>query len=169
MDLYKPTGSEQRQLKDKSIEYVTLAIEEIRKLSKELAAPRLKVDGLCNSILSVINDMKMASPIQFSFIHDEACELLSSGKKITIFRIVQEQLKNILKHSKARKASIQLQIVNEEVQLNVKDDGIGFDVKQSSPGIGLSNIYERTQFYNGRLSIHSEKGKGCEITVFMPL
>jgi len=168
LDMLKPDTKEQHSIKDKSIDYVLLAIDEIRKLSKELAMPQLKEDGLANSIQSVVHDIQMASPIRINFMHDEGGEVLSSGKKITLFRIVQEQLKNILKHSNARTASIDLRIIGENVVLTISDDGIGFDPRQAQKGIGLANIRERAQFYSGTVIIHSASGKGCTIEVTLP-
>jgi PAS domain S-box-containing protein len=168
MDLLKPDTREQKAIKDKSIDYVLLAIEEIRKLSKELAVPQLKEEGLANSVQSIINDLHMASAIQIRFDHDEEIENLSSGKKITLFRIVQEQLKNILKHSKARNAEISMQIIEDTVTLKITDDGIGFDPKHAHQGIGLTNICERAQFYSGGATVISAKGKGCTVVVSLP-
>jgi signal transduction histidine kinase len=87
---------------------------------------------------------------------------------VTLFRIVQEQLKNILKYSKADKAEIYLQCRNSNACLMIKDNGIGFDTRQASTGIGLSNIHERARFYNGQVSIESSKGNGCLLTVLIP-
>jgi signal transduction histidine kinase len=87
---------------------------------------------------------------------------------VTLFRIAQEQLKNILKHSKASQVDIYLQSKDGSVQLVIKDNGIGFDPKQTQRGIGLSNIYERTRFYNGKVDIQTAPGKGCIITLTIP-
>ncbi len=95
--------------------------------------------------------------------------MLSPGKKVALFRIVQEQLKNILKHSKANHVDIYLQCKNTDVQLTIRDNGIGFDTRQTQRGIGLSNIYERTRFYNGQVDIQTAPGKGCTVALSMPL
>jgi len=169
MDMMKADSSDQRTIKKKSIEYVVNAIEEIRKLSKELAVPHLKLEGLANSIRSVISDMSMAGSTKFTFENDEECESLSSGKKVTIFRIVQEQLKNIVKHSRARTAHIELRVHKNEVCLKIKDEGVGFDPSKSAAGIGLSNIYERAKFYEGKVEVKAAPGRGCEMVVILPI
>ena len=89
-------------------------------------------------------------------------------KKVTLFRIVQEQLKNIIKHSQASKVDIYLENKEGNTQLMIKDNGIGFDTKQTHSGIGLSNIYERTRFYNGTVDIQTSPGNGCTIVVTIP-
>ena len=169
VDMLSPESKEQRQIKDKSLGYLKSAIEEIRKLSKELVVPQFKEQGLIDSIRSLIDDIQMAHAIRITFTHDLDTELVSSGKKITLFRILQEQMKNILKHSMAKKAEIVLRSGHSDLQLIIKDDGIGFDSRQTHRGIGLSNIYERVSFYNGRVDIQTAPGKGCTIEVNLSL
>jgi signal transduction histidine kinase len=163
-----PANKEERQIKKKSLEYIMMAIEEIRTLSKELVVPQLKGDGLVDSIKNLLEDIHLSHPIRIKFTHDHENDLLSPGKKVTLFRIIQEQLKNILKYSQARKAEILLQCRDNRAELIIKDDGIGFDPEQTTRGIGLANIYERTRFYNGQVNIKTSPGKGCMLTVSIP-
>jgi PAS domain S-box-containing protein len=169
IDMLTPANKKEKEIKAKSIEYILLAVEDIRKLSKELVVPQLNGSGLVGSIQSLIDDIHFSNVIRIKFTHDHENELLSAGKKITLFRIVQEQLKNILKHSGAKHVEIYLQCKNNDVQLTIKDDGIGFDPKQSPRGIGLSNIHERTRFYNGKVDIKTSAGKGCIMIVAIPI
>ena len=168
-DGIKPAGSEQKQLKEKSIEYLLLAIEEIRKLSKELVTPQLKKETLAENINAIITDIQMTGALKISFVHDINDELLSPDKKITLFRIVQEQLKNIIKHSQATTAQICIQTNEEYVKLEIRDNGKGFEPHQTRQGIGLANIHERTQFYNGTVDIQASAGKGCILNVRIPI
>ena len=169
VDMMNAENKEQRNIKDKSLEYLRLAIEEIRKVSKELVVPQLKEQGLADSIQVLIDDIHLAHKIRIKFAHDLDTDLLSSGKKITLFRIVQEQIKNILTHSKATTAEILLYAKNSNVYLVVKDNGVGFDSTKTHRGIGLSNIYERVSFYNGNVDIQTAGGKGCQVTVTISL
>ena len=169
VDMLTPTTNEEKQLKEKSIDYLMMAIEEIRKLSRELVTPQLKDKKLVDSIRQLIGDISFSTPIRINFTHDLDTDLMSSGKKITFFRIVQEQLKNILKYSQAEKVDINLISSNGEATLTIRDNGIGFDLKQPAKGIGLSNIKERARFYNGEVIIESSKGKGCLLKVSLPL
>ena len=169
IDMLTPANKREKEIKGKSLEYIMLAIEDIRKLSKELVVPQLNGNGLIGSIQALIEDIHFSSIIRIKFTHDQENELLSPGKKITLFRIVQEQLKNILKHSSAKHVEIYLQCKNNDVQLTIKDDGVGFNPKQSPRGIGLSNIHERTRFYNGNVDIKTSAGKGCILIVTIPI
>lgn len=169
VDMFKAGNKEQEQIKEKSAAYLALAIEEIRKLSKELSVPQLRKENLIDSIHNLLQDIQLAGAMQFSFTHDPSADLLSSGKKVTLFRIIQEQLKNIIKHSNASTTQVVLSGKNEYVELIVKDNGTGFDPQKSHSGIGLSNIYERTKFYNGTVNLQTAPGKGCTLTITLPV
>lgn len=169
IDGVKPVGNEQQQLKNKGVEYLLMAIEEIRKLSKELVTPKLKEENLADNIWTIIRDIQMTGKLEISFEHNVRDELLSPGKKITLFRIIQEQLKNILRHSGARKTKISLLSNDENVFLRIEDNGKGFDPQQTRQGIGLSNIHERTQFYHGTAELKASAGQGCTLIVTIPL
>jgi PAS domain S-box-containing protein len=168
VDMLKPSTREEKDIKKKSVEYLLMAIEEIRKLSKELVVPQLKDKGLVDSIKTLVDDIHVSHTIKIRFTHDHENDLLSPGKKVTLFRIVQEQLKNILKHSKAKRVEIFLQCKDNNAGLIIKDDGIGFDLKKTHRGIGLSNIHERIRFYNGTVEILTQPGQGCLLKVTIP-
>lgn len=169
IEMLTPQSDEEKMIKAKSIEYLLSSIEEIRKLSKELVVPTLGEKGLVESIYALIEDIQFSSPLRIRFLHDTETDMLSPGKKITIFRIVQEQMKNILKYSKAKQVDICLRSRNTDIELVIKDDGIGFDPRQTHRGIGLSNIHDRTRFYGGAVDIQTSPGKGCVVTVTLPL
>ena len=167
--LLTPANAEEKEVKQKAIEYSILAIEEIRKLSREMVAPQLDGGSLTDNIQKLVADIKLSAAIKIKFTHDSENELLSPGKKLTLFRIAQEQLKNILKYSQAKQVDIFLQIKNEQVQLIVKDDGVGFDMKKTNTGVGLASIRDRAKYYNGKMEINTAPGKGCEVIVNIPL
>jgi len=168
VEMLSPTSADEKEIRQKSLEYLGSAIEEIRKLSKELVVPQLKKERLVDSIRSLVEDINISGVMDIRFTHDQENELLSSGRKVTIFRIVQEQLKNILKYSKATQAQVFLQCKDNELQLFISDNGIGFDPKQVTKGIGLSNIHDRVRFYNGVVELESSHGKGCTLKVYIP-
>lgn len=168
VDLLTPSSKEEKEIKTKSIEYILMAIEEIRKLSRDLVAPQLKGDGLVDSIRTLVDDIHLSNVVRIKFTHDNENDLLSPGKKVTLFRIVQEQLKNIIRHSQATQVDIFLQCKDARTQLVIKDNGCGFDPTQTARGIGLSNIYDRTRFYNGTVDIQTSTGNGCTLSIIIP-
>lgn len=169
VDLLMPVTTEEKQIKEKCIGYLQMAISEIRKLSKELVTPELHENGLINSIGTLVNDLTVSTKMQIRFTHDQAADLLDFGKQVTIFRIIQEQLKNILSHSQAKRVDINLQAGENEILLIVRDDGKGFNTQQTSKGIGISNIHKRVKYYNGTVSIQSSPGKGCVLEIRLPV
>jgi PAS domain S-box-containing protein len=169
VDMLTPVNKEEKKVKEKTIEYVKMAIEDIRKLSRELVVPKLKDRGVIESISSLVDDMLFTTQLKIKFTHDLELALLSPGVQVTIFRIVQEQLKNILKHSRATKVDITLQKKEDRANLLIRDNGVGFDSSKTHRGIGLSNIIERTRFYNGTAEIVSSPGNGCLLNIDIPI
>ena len=167
-EMMKPATADEEMLRSKVIEYLLAAIEEIRRLSKEMVTPQLRENGLVASVTSLVEDLKATQAMNVLFYHQDSIEVLSSGKKVALFRIIQEQVKNTMKYSKANNLTIHLNADERQATLIIEDDGIGFDPKQTRRGIGLSNIYERTKFYDGNVSIKTAPGKGCKIVVRIP-
>jgi signal transduction histidine kinase len=94
---------------------------------------------------------------------------LSEKLKLTIFRIIQEQLNNISKHANADMVWISIKQEKDLLIVLVKDNGEGFDLQQRSGGVGLKNILSRAYLHNGKLTINTEKGKGCALSVSFKL
>lgn len=168
IDAIHPVSARDKQRRSKSLEYLTLAIEENRKLSRELVAPSLKQYGLEENIQRMLEDIALAGKTKFSLNYDPALRTLSADKKTMLFRVVQEQVKNILKHSDASLASIYIQLIDGKIELVIRDNGRGFSQQQLASGIGFSNMRERVQLYNGEVVISSQPGEGCELKVMIP-
>jgi PAS domain S-box-containing protein len=159
-----------REVKEKIKELLELAIEEVRILSKAMVLPDLKKGGLVASIDDLVTDLRFSNLFEVDFIHCETARLeeMNQSKKVTLFRIVQEQTKNILKYSKAGTVEISLHMQNNWVRLAIKDDGVGFDPEKIRRGLGLSNIYERARLYDGKVWLNAAPGRGCKIVVTIP-
>jgi PAS domain S-box-containing protein len=174
LDLVKTGTAEEKEIKEKTQSFILLAIEEIRKLSKELVTPQLKENGLICCINELIGQLDVVDPFQTRFVpsDEDKIESLDFNIKVTLFRIIQEQIKNIIKYSHAKNVLLQLSVRHtaspKKVDLLIVDDGIGFDAHQTRRGIGLSNIYERTSLYNGKVDLRTQPGKGCSIRITIP-
>ena len=90
---------------------------------------------------------------------------LDDKLKMTIFRIVQEQLNNVLKHAAA--SAVDISIIEEGalISLRIADNGQGFDPRKKREGIGINNIINRAELFNGQVNIESSTGKGCILSV----
>jgi PAS domain S-box len=158
-----------KELLYKSYENITKAIDEIRILSKTLVPPSLGDIGLKEALLEMIENLNNTTDLNIHIrASDPHIESLSNNKKLIIYRIVQEQINNILKHSRATEAMIELKTIRNWLHLAIKDNGIGFDIRQKSRGIGLNNIVSRVEMQNGRMEIVSEPGKGCLLKIEIP-
>jgi signal transduction histidine kinase len=153
------------------MEILLIGIEEIRQLSRGMVMDDLKHEGLVGSIRNLINELYATKQYNLQFVHSElsSVESLDACKKIALFRIVQEQVKNIVKYSQAKNIQISLHCSDGQIRLQISDDGIGFDPAATKKGLGLSNIYERIGLYRGKVLLDSAPGRGCSLTVNIPL
>ncbi|MDR3716469.1 MAG: PAS domain S-box protein [Puia sp.] len=157
-------------LLERSIEFISNAINEIRKISKSLITPGIREIGLIESIEDIIEDVKLAGSMKIEF--DKGGfpeESIDDRRKLTIFRIIQEQLNNIIKHAKASEVLIRLGLEGENIRLVVGDNGRGFDTTRHRKGVGITNIISRTELFNGQVDIRSSPGEGCTLTVDLPV
>ncbi|HEV8287157.1 MAG TPA: PAS domain S-box protein [Chitinophagaceae bacterium] len=153
----------------KSYENVNLAINEIRQLSKQLVPPILE-ETLTSAIKDLAGEIQSASGILIKIEIEKFEEaLINENLKLIIYRIVQEQVNNIVKHSRAKNVTIKIETKFDEVALTIADDGVGFDTNKRSRGIGLRNIASRVGFYSGTMNIESQPGKGCTLEASIPL
>lgn len=162
----RETPAMQENMITRSIETISSAIEEIRRLSGSMIETFHKEVGLELSLNDLIEKIRLAQKcnitLQFS-VPDE--QQLDDKLKMTIFRIVQEQLNNILKHAEA--SEVQVAIIQKKrlLQVTIADDGKGFDTTRKRNGIGITNIISRTELFNGRVKIVSSPGNGCSMQV----
>lgn len=144
------------------------AIDEIRKLSHLLVLPSVINSKLAETIDTIVYELKGSSD---TLIHKEIINFddydVSHNLKMNIYRIIQIQLNNIYKHAKAK--NIWIYIINHEqsktIDISIKDDGIGFDPKKRTSGIGLLNIRTRASLFDGKVEVISSPGNGCEVNV----
>ncbi len=153
-----------------SSDFVMHSIEEIRKLSQTLVTPLIKHFGLSKAIEGLLDDVSAVNPIQIeltadSFLEDD----IKYDFKLSIFRMVQEQMNNIIKHAKATHVNIELVRNKQFIYIKIHDDGVGFDLNQQRKGIGIYNIISRSDLYNGIVDIQTSPGNGCGIYITFPL
>ncbi len=156
----------QESMIKRSVDTISSAIEEIRRLSKSMIETFYKEVGLELSLNDLLENVRVAQ--QFSIdlefkVQDE--KQLDDKLKMTIFRIVQEQLNNTVKHAAASQVYIAIVQKDRQLQVTIADDGKGFDTSQKRKGIGITNIISRTELFNGRVKIESAPGHGCRMQV----
>jgi signal transduction histidine kinase len=152
----------------KSKECISLSIAEIRKLSKRLVTPVFISTGLKQAIEDLTKDIRDLKKID---VHTELDELddtlLHDTLKLNLYRIIQEQLNNILKYANASEICVRVNILNDNITLLISDNGKGFDTGIQSKGVGMINIQNRAELFNGKVEINSAPGKGCSLKVIV--
>ncbi len=155
----------------KSQHSLMTAINEVRNISHQLRPSALDDIGLEAAMNSLLQDYKAHSGVEIEASLSTQPGRLHSEAATTLYRVAQESLTNIEKHSNATKVSVILQQMGNMLQLIIRDDGVGFDVNSAmrKGGIGLRNMRERVEFIGGDFEIESEPGFGTEITVLLQL
>lgn len=142
------------------------AIQEIRSLCKKNITPLKDID-LQSELQSLIDSFGSVSKTNTVFEYDIP-PIVSDDLKLNIYRIVQEQISNIVKHAAAENVVISMRLDENVLYVVVSDDGKGFDIAKRRSGIGISNIINRVESFNGEVSIESSPGKGCRTEIRIP-
>lgn len=146
-------------------------IEETRRISNNLMPAALSEFGLTTAIRNICNEISESTNINIQYNYQGSSKMLGVEVKTYLFRIIQEALTNIIKHSKAKNASINLIFCKKTVLINIEDDGLGFDQSISKPlkSNGLNNINDRVSLLSGKFLITSEVSKGTIINIEIPI
>ena len=157
----------QEELLNRSKNLINSCIEELRKLSRFLTPPTLGDLTLKESINEIVDEYNQidGGKTVDHVITDLNEDKLSDDLKISVYRIIQEQLNNIRKYAKASKVLIALKHGNNNISLHIEDNGCGFDVQAKRKGLGMTNIINRAETFNGEVRITSSPGKGCAIYI----
>jgi len=144
---------------------------EIHHLSRQLHPSQLEMLGLVAAISSFCTELSKQKGIGIEFKHEEIPPALSPEVALCLYRIVQEALQNVCKHSGASQVRIELNGGAESVHLCIQDEGVGFDPESpgSSAGLGLVSMRERVRLARGELSIRSQPAQGTRIEVRVPV
>jgi PAS domain S-box-containing protein len=155
---------------EKSCGYIVNVIEEIRKISKTMTPQGMDIIGLAESIKILLCDLRLILPSNTLFTEDGMDEIdVDPTLKLNIFRIVQEQLNNILKHAAASSIKIHLSRQAENIVLVMADNGKGCNPHEKRKGVGITNIISRANLHNGVVSVVSSPGNGYQLTVLFAL
>lgn len=149
-------------------------ITDVRNIAYNLHPHQLERLGFTKTIRSIINEVSKSTNINFVFETDNVDDLLSKESEINLFRVMQETISNIIKHSKATEVIVNVKRTIENLEILIVDNGKGFDIHskafdEARHGFGLSGIEERIKFMNGEISIESEINKGTSLKFKIPI
>jgi ligand-binding sensor domain-containing protein/signal transduction histidine kinase len=162
--------------KDAAREYLTevsetssLAIEEVREIAHNLRPYQLERLGLTNTLEYMFKNLKNSAALRFFYEIEQIDGFLSKPDEIVFYRIVQECLNNVIKHSHAANAWLSVKLKDNLIEFICRDDGHGFDFEtaqnSSKSGLGLNGIAERVKILKGEYNIESEIEKGTKVIV----
>ncbi len=143
--------------------------KDIRNLSHQLMPMTLKMLGLLDAMEEICDKLLEPSNIGYHIDAKGLEERLPEKLEISLYRIFQELIHNVVKHSAATMVQIQIIKTPTHINLIVEDDGIGFRQLEKPKGIGLSNLASRVQMMNGQLRYESEDGEGTTTIVRVPV
>jgi len=146
------------------------AINDLRDLSKSLHPEKIVDIGLINAIRNELVVMQKASKLSAELITNDEELKLSNEKCIIVFRMMQEILHNILKHAKAKNVKVKMHVNDNNITIEIIDDGKGFDManlKSTETGIGLKSIQQRCALINASFNIDSTPGAGTSIKLII--
>lgn len=164
----KDTGVPETDLVQKTKDLIDFAVEEIRLLSREHVLPQKELD-LRSLIQSLANCLNEGSSMKANFTYHQEAQPIPEDLKLNTYRIIQEQINNILKHASATQLDISVTIRKGRIQVTVLDNGKGFHPDKARRGLGISNMINRVESFNGEMQIESSPGAGCQLKFELPL
>jgi len=146
------------------------AIKSLKEISDNLSPHILNNFGLIRALNNFTNKINITKTIRINLISDLREERFDSNVEVVLYRVVCELINNTIKHARAKKIDISLIKENDELLIEYKDDGRGFDVSKvieqpANVGMGFSNIYSRINSIKGEINIESGQKKGTLVTI----
>jgi two-component system sensor histidine kinase UhpB len=155
----------------KSREAIMEAIKELRGLAHSMMPPPFENNEFENVLGDLVQTINLTGKIKLGLSLPPSKELqkINNNIKLCFYRIIQEQVANILKYAKVKNASIRIDARETEYFLSIEDDGIGFDPAKKSSGIGIKNMESRCNLFGGTMDVVTAPGAGCRIKVKLPV
>jgi signal transduction histidine kinase len=171
---YLELRTERSREADTNFQHGLAAVEEgmveARRLVDRLRPPMLEEAGLLSAVEALIRDLQTRNGLAIDFHHELPAGTLAGAEETAVFRIVQEGLSNVVRHSRAATARVELVANGRSVCLRIEDWGVGFD-PQAVRGkrFGLVGMQARAAILGGQLSIHSAPGHGTRLVAEIPI
>lgn len=157
------------------LEYLDEVIEDVRRISRDMSPAILEDLGLASALRWLVSNFRKSNAMRVTADIADIDALFPENHRITIYRVIQEALTNVGKHSGAANASIGIRRVDDRVVFSVEDDGKGFDLQEPSlgdapeMGLGLKTMSKRVRMMGGVFELRSRRGEGTRITFSLPV
>ena len=165
----KLTPAGKKDFVDKSIRLIDATIFEIRVLSRKHVTP-LKGFDLKEQIQSLNKIMEEGIGFKISLEYDLPDHLdILDDLKLNIYRVIQEQLNNVYKHASASRVQIKMYAEDKWMHIMIHDNGIGFEIGIKKNGVGIVNIVNRVESFNGNVKFETNPGAGSKLDIRIPM
>ncbi len=151
------------------IDLIDKACIELRNISHNMLPTGMEQFGLIQSLQSIIKKINNSGKTIFNLDTYNLSERFNRELELSLYRVTLELINNIIKHSNAKNATIQLIKNEDNITLMVVDDGIGFDINSIKEGMGLQNIKSRVDVFNGKLTIDTQPERGSTFIIEIPI
>ncbi|MAP80241.1 MAG: hypothetical protein CL526_04040 [Aequorivita sp.] len=158
-----------------TIEMESLAsntLQELRAISRGLHPATLERLGPTTAIKTMIDEIDANTEIFFTHQIDDIDALISKEASLHLYRIIQEVLNNMIKHSEAKAASVTIEQKSKKIKVKVEDNGVGFEFQdklRTGESLGMKTLLERTKILHSKIDIKSEINRGTKITLIIPI
>lgn len=154
-----------------AIQLIDESVKDVRSISHNLMANGLIKSGLVSAVREFINQINLSNQLKINIETVGLENRLNPLQENVLYRVLQEVVNNIIKHANANEVNIQLIKHDNELNLLIEDNGMGFDLNEAMEkgGIGLKNIQSRIEFINGKVDFDSYPGKGTTVNIEIPL
>ncbi|MGC2283263.1 MAG: ABC transporter substrate binding protein [Candidatus Acidiferrales bacterium] len=144
---------------------------DLHTLSHRLHSSTLESLGLVPAVAALCKEFTTNQGIRVDLTSTEIPRSINPDTALCVFRIVQEGLRNLKKHSGAEQAKVDLKMTGERLEITVRDEGYGFDLRalHKNEGLGIRSMEERARSLGGKFEIHSRSGKGTTLKASLPL
>ena len=143
---------------------------EVHRISHGLHPAKLTQLGLPVALKGFCREVESAHQVTVQFAARDVPRTLPEDVALCLYRVAQEALQNVVKHSGAKRANVELRTADSAIELSVADDGNGFEVgaKRTTGSLGLVSMAERVRLVHGEIAVESKPGQGTKVTVRVP-
>jgi signal transduction histidine kinase len=157
-----------------ALDVVSATIEQVREISHRLRPAALEELGLAAALETLVQEMAEEAGLAHDCCFDRQATMLPSGIEVTLYRIAQEALTNVVRHAQARRVEVVLTAEAQGITLRIEDDGCGFSPYHlPEPAkrrhLGLISMHERAAIVGGQLAVYSAPGQGTAVQVIIPV
>ena len=165
MSLIEMSSTTNNESISQTKELLNTAISDLRDISKTLNTDYVKEKDIKESIERELAMLRRTRKFEADFQISGTPFFIKAERRLILYRIIQESLNNIVKHAGATRIHFLMEYKDAILTIKIKDNGVGFDIKNTPNGVGLLNIKQRSALINSNVAIESEPGQGTTLSI----